>query len=165
MHTPEEIALVEKLWEEGLNQSQIARTTGIPRGTVRDWLAGIVPNFDGRRLGYHGSVRYVCPVCIGRVESLPRPAYVYLLGLYLGDGCLSLGGKGVYRLRIACCDAYPQLMAWCEEAMNAVLPVKVGRVRGIGCTELSSYSKHWACLFPQHGLGMKHERKIELAPW
>jgi hypothetical protein len=28
-----------------------------------------------------------------------------------------------------------------------------------------SYSKHWACLFPQHGPGRKHQRKIELAQW
>jgi hypothetical protein len=28
-----------------------------------------------------------------------------------------------------------------------------------------SYSKHWPCLFPQHGAGMKHTRKIELADW
>ena len=28
-----------------------------------------------------------------------------------------------------------------------------------------SYSKHWPCLFPQHGPGRKHTRKIELADW
>ena len=25
--------------------------------------------------------------------------------------------------------------------------------------------KHWPCLFPQHGPGLKHLRKIELADW
>ena len=30
---------------------------------------------------------------------------------------------------------------------------------------VKSYSKHWACLFPQHGPGRKHQRKIELAGW
>ncbi|MCW2947603.1 MAG: hypothetical protein JWR24_4320, partial [Actinoallomurus sp.] len=29
----------------------------------------------------------------------------------------------------------------------------------------NSYSKHWACLFPQHGPGMKHTRKITPEPW
>ncbi|WP_332262218.1 hypothetical protein [Kitasatospora mediocidica] len=28
-----------------------------------------------------------------------------------------------------------------------------------------STSKHWPCLFPQHGPGKKHERLIALAPW
>lgn len=32
-------------------------------------------------------------------------------------------------------------------------------------TEVKSYSKHWPCLFPQHGPGRKHTRKIELAGW
>jgi hypothetical protein len=31
--------------------------------------------------------------------------------------------------------------------------------------EISSYSKAWPTLFPQHGPGPKHRRKIELAPW
>jgi hypothetical protein len=34
-----------------------------------------------------------------------------------------------------------------------------------GCTDVKSTSKHWPCLFPQHGPGRKHERKIELADW
>ena len=34
-----------------------------------------------------------------------------------------------------------------------------------GCTAVKSTSKHWPCLFPQHGPGRKHERKIELADW
>ncbi len=27
------------------------------------------------------------------------------------------------------------------------------------------YSKHWPCLFPQHGPGKKHDRRIALEPW
>ena len=34
-----------------------------------------------------------------------------------------------------------------------------------GLHELKSYSKHWPCLFPQHGPGKKHTRPIVLAPW
>jgi hypothetical protein len=30
---------------------------------------------------------------------------------------------------------------------------------------VTSYSKHWPCLFPQHGPGKKHERPIALEPW
>lgn len=31
--------------------------------------------------------------------------------------------------------------------------------------EIGCYSKAWPLLFPQHGPGRKHLRKIELAPW
>jgi hypothetical protein len=30
---------------------------------------------------------------------------------------------------------------------------------------VGSYSKHWICLFPQHGPGRKHERTIQLTAW
>jgi hypothetical protein len=31
--------------------------------------------------------------------------------------------------------------------------------------ELRCYSKSWPCLFPQHGPGKKHDRRIELVNW
>lgn len=34
-----------------------------------------------------------------------------------------------------------------------------------GCQEVLSYSRHWPCLFPQHGPGKKHLRRIELQSW
>ena len=49
--------------------------------------------------------------------------------------------------------------------MEQVLPNRVGAVRRPGCVALQSHSKHWPCLFPQHGPGHKHERPIVLAPW
>jgi hypothetical protein len=59
------------------------------------------------------------------------------------------------------------LIRECELAMTRVLPNKVGRARKRNerCLEVYSYSKHWPCLFPQHGPGRKHERRIELVPW
>jgi len=148
----------------GLNDSQIARESGIPRRTIRDWRSGRTPDFDRVRTfpGNHGPS---CVVCEGDPTRLPLPAYIYLLGLYLGDGYIASHGRGVFRLRIVCADAYPHLIQCCESAMAEVLPNKVSRVPKVGCTEVASYSKHWPCLFPQHGPGRKHERKIELTPW
>jgi hypothetical protein len=157
MRSREDVALVLALASQGYNISQIARRVGVSRWTVRHWLAGETPNFD--------KPLATCPVCSSRPWELPQAAYAYLLGLYLGDGCLSLHPRGVWHLRIACTDRYPDLIRQCEAAMAKVLPVKVGRVRCQGCTSVNSYSKHWICLFPQHGPGRKHERRIELVPW
>ena len=33
------------------------------------------------------------------------------------------------------------------------------------CLIITSYWKQWLCLFPQHGPGRKHKRKIELTEW
>jgi hypothetical protein len=33
------------------------------------------------------------------------------------------------------------------------------------CAWVTNSSKQWPCLFPQHGPGKKHERRIELTDW
>jgi hypothetical protein len=97
---------------------------------------------------------------------MDESSYAYLLGLYLGDGHIVCGPRDVYVLAIACSDDWPGLMAAARQAMAAVMPASsVCGVRQTGCTIIKSYSKHWACLFPQHGPGRKHQRKIELAQW
>ena len=106
--------------------------------------------------------------------ALP-PAYVYLLGLYLGDGCLAAHRQSVYRLRIFLDLKYPAIVEECVEAIGVVLPTnKVGRQYRGGSyvdrdepsnVEVSAYSKSLACLFPQHGAGKKHHRRILLETW
>jgi hypothetical protein len=139
VRSKEEVALVLKLVLQGLNDCDVARRTGIPRSTIRQWRIGQLPNFD--RPGSN------CPVCAGDPMTLPQLPYTYLLGLYLGDGYIASHPRGVYRLRISCANAYPELIR-CQSAMVAVLPSKVSLVPCQGCTEVASYSKHWPCLFP-----------------
>jgi hypothetical protein len=56
-------------------------------------------------------------------------------------------------------------MAACRP-IAAVMPGnRIGRVGYGTWHELYAYSKHWACLFPQHGPGRKHERDIALTEW
>ena len=98
-------------------------------------------------------------------SGLPQAAYTYLLGLYLGDGYLVAHHRGVYLLRITCANRYPELIRQCETAMREVLRNEVFRVPKVGCCDVCACSKHWVCLFPQHGPGRKHERRIELVGW
>lgn len=48
--------------------------------------------------------------------------YVYLLGLYLGDGCISTHPRGVYRLRLTLDAAYPKIIADAAQALTSVMP-------------------------------------------
>lgn len=97
---------------------------------------------------------------------LDASSYAHLLGLYLGDGCLSRHRREVYALRIACDDLYPRLIDEAAAAVGAVHPSRpVHRVQAVGYTSVVSYWKHWRCLFPQHGPGPKHRRTIALADW
>jgi len=150
------------LVSRGESLSAISRTTGIARATLREWRD------DPEKLS--PSRTRLCPRCAAIPSTVePRDRYAYLLGLYLGDGCISRQGperKGVWKLRIMCADAWPGLREECARAMSAVRPMNsVAVVQRGGCVEVVSHSKHWPCLFPQHGPGRKHERKIELEPW
>ena len=148
------------LMERGMSLRSISMSTGISRATLHDW----------REHPVSANPRAVCPRCApSPTPPEPRADYAYLLGLYLGDGCISRAStrdKDVWKLRIICADAWPGLRRECERAMSAVRPGnKVRTQQQAGCTEVISCSRHWPCLFPQHGPGRKHTRKIELQPW
>jgi hypothetical protein len=142
---------------EGLPSLEISRRTGIPRSTIRDWRGGHTP----RR-----QTELECPG--QHLEWVDEAAYAYLLGIYLGDGCISEHARGVRRLRITLDAAYPGIAAECAAAIEAVAPGKranVLRRRDQRSVEVSSYWKHWPCLIPQHGKGPKHMRRITLCHW
>jgi hypothetical protein len=160
----EDVLLVQTLFSDGFKRSEIARLTGINRSTVGDWIRDR-RSPDAVVSGSTVLQPHHAMYCSLRID-VPSESYAYLLGLYLGDGCISLMEKGVFILRIACCDTYQYLMDLCEEAIHAVMPHnKVFRNPAIGYTAVSCCSKHWPCLFPQHGPGRKHERPIILEPW
>jgi hypothetical protein len=144
----------------GMRNTDVARRLNIPVGTIGKWL-----HMDRAKRGAcPGRRPPKCPLCDGR--PLDTAAYAYLLGLYLGDGCISEHRGGVHFLRIACADAWPGLIDACEAAMRSVQPDNsVCRVQNVGCVAVTSSSKHWPCIFPQHGPGKKHERRIALEPW
>jgi hypothetical protein len=69
-------------------------------------------------------------------------------------------------MRIVLDSAWPGVIDSCENALRAVRPNNsVFRVKRKGCYAVASSSKHWPCLFPQHGPGKKHERPIVLEAW
>ena len=97
----------------------------------------------------------------------PEAEYVYLLGLYLGDGCISRTPRS-YKIRFALDAAYPGIVEECRRALETIRPGKSAwhaqRPRS-RCIDVVMYWNHWPCLIPQHGPGRKHERRIQLEPW
>lgn len=92
-------------------------------------------------------------------------AYAYLLGMYLGDGSIARHPRGVARLRIALDIRHSIAITRCIACIEEVRRRKPGLVLRSGCVDVSSYWKHWPCLFPQHGPGPKHQRAIRLERW
>jgi hypothetical protein len=150
-----------QLADQGHSASEVARMLGIPRATVRDWMRGKVPLRSG------GPGAAACPTCGDAHDfSALGPAYTQLLGMYLGDGCLSPHPRGVFKLRLSLDARYPGVMEECQDAMREVMPrSRLNRISYGTWFEVYSYSKSWPCLLPQHGPGKKHERPIELTDW
>lgn len=153
MHRRQTVLAALALADSGLCDTAIARRLGLPRTTVRDWLDGELPR---------------CALPVAPVRPADSALYVYLLGLYLGDGCLTGYPRGVFKLRIFMDERYPGIVQECGDAVGAVRPGAIVGVRPTGkgrAVEVSSYWKHWPQLFPQHGPGRKHLRPIRLEPW
>lgn len=160
IRSTEEYERVAVLIDERHSCSEIARRLGLPASTVREWRSR-----HRGRLGPPGSTwrRQV-------FDSLPGEHYAYLLGVYLGDGCISHARRGVFRLRVFLDCKYEGIIQRTALAMSVVMPGRTVSQRwtagvGKGCVEVYSYSKQWPCLIPPHGPGKKHERRIRLASW
>jgi hypothetical protein len=153
MRSRAEVDLVLALGEAGATQSDITRLTGISRTTVRNWLAGRTP------------IRAENGTDV--LAAVPGAPYAYLLGQYLGDGSIARFPRASC-LRIYCDAQYPGIIGECVRAIRAVRPhnrVSVSRRGTSRCCVVQSYSTRWIQLFPQHGPGHKHERRIILADW
>lgn len=95
-----------------------------------------------------------------------RRAYAYLLGQYLGDGCISEQRRQVFRMRVTCAAAWPLIIDLVGQSMKILLPLNaVGHLMREGCIEVGMSSKRWPALFPQHAGGKKHLRPLSLATW
>ena len=164
MYSQDEIDHALSLSGDGLNLSQVARATGIARATVRKWSRGDLPRQGLARQ------RASCLRCHPEGVVLRRAsesAYAYLLGLYLGDGSIAKHPRA-FRLAVSLDRGYPVIVAECEAAISIVMPRNRVLVvhRGNGqVDDVTAYSKHWPCLFPQHGPGKKHHRRIALEAW
>ncbi|MCX4727212.1 transcriptional regulator [Streptomyces sp. NBC_01020] len=151
--------LALELVGQGHSLNSVSKQTGISRAAIREWQTHVEPLAHPR----------LAPCARCRLEpGTPddAAAYAYLLGLYLGDGCISPHPKIGYYLRIACSNSWPGLIETCREAISAVSPSdSLCLVQKEGCVAVTGYSRHWPCLFPQHGPGKKHDRTIALEPW
>jgi Homeodomain-like domain-containing protein len=160
VHPPSVRAAVLALVAAGLNDCEISRRIGVPRRTVSDMR---------RRPYVRKTIVEVCPRCWRPARPLRfTPGdYAELLGLYLGDGCISQHSRTA-RLRIALDAKYERMNKEIQGLLRRCFPANpIGVVQAHGGTMivLSAYSGHMACLFPQDGDGPKHLRSVKLERW
>lgn len=151
----------------GLSRKAIARCTGISVRTVSRWC-----NQSAERHSWSGTgprrQRIRANTLPAILASADLGSYAYLLGLYLGDGHIAEHRRGVYQLRISMDSRYPGIIEETVGAMQAVLPrnrVNVLKHPRHQVVQIVCWSKALPNLFPQHGAGRKHRRRIELTKW
>jgi hypothetical protein len=161
IRSDETVASALRASDAGVPDAENAHRHGVAVKTIRRWR-----RLYQRRGLPRGQVhlRATCPRCDG--ADLDEAAYAELLGWYLGDGHISLGPRGVYALHVYNDLKYPDLN---ESVLTLMLRVKPGcrpHTREVpGCLIMTVGWKHWPCLFPQHGPGRKHERRLGMAAW
>jgi len=147
------IDAVLALVDIGLSDYEVSRKTGVSRSTVQNWRRFGVPEVRARRAQVVG-------------RPLDATSYAYLLGMYLGDGWVGRVGT-TWSLRVVLDSSYPDIVRECASAMAGVAPRRVTALlrKDHSVVVLGSHGPDWRYLFPQHGPGRKHERKIELVDW
>jgi hypothetical protein len=158
MHPKNRVDEALRLHATGLTAADVARSMDLPWSTVANWCRG-----DRRSATAQRPDRSACPRCTDAL--LDEEQYAYLLGQYLGDGHIVYSQR-TCRFAVTCSDAWPGIREEVRAAMTAVLPTSsVSCRQRTGCTDVRSHSLHWRCLFPQHGPGPKHARRIALEKW
>lgn len=162
MRSIEERNQILELHAQGKNNCQISRILNIPRCTIRD----IIKNRHSEK-----ATRMPEKFIPENFSEEQRAAYAYILGQYLGDGCIDLGPRNVYRMRIASDCKYPNIIKEIKDKMQTILPSNkplsnvVMNNGNPSCDHVTIYSKKLKDMFPQHALGKKHDREIKLTDW
>ena len=164
MRTSDEVRSATELLRRGHSIAEVARRTGIPHGTIRNWRDGRCRSLEVRGEACPACRQHCFPIPIDRHE-----AYAYLLGQYLGDGGIYEHRGQVHRLVIFGDARYTDVAHDVATAMSTVAPHVAVKHQHRGpertCLTTYAYSRSWPCLFPQHGRGPKHLRTIDLVDW
>jgi hypothetical protein len=99
------------LMEAGRGDSEIASLTTIPRSTISAWR-------HGRGARYHQLLASATPSW----RPPDAGSYSYLLGVYLGDGCVVTTRDTAARLVITLDAAYPGIVVETATAVEACFP-------------------------------------------
>jgi DNA-binding transcriptional regulator WhiA len=173
MRTTAEYDQIIKLNNDKLNHCEISRQLNIPRSTIRDFLKSYKNNtliYQTKRIGTNAILSKIMEPPSAENETLQKE-YSYLLGMFLGDGCICKAPKNVYRLRISSDAKYPNLINKIKLCVSTLFPnnkVSLIHILNNGkpsCIDISLYSKDLVLFFPCYRPGKKWKYKLELSNW
>jgi hypothetical protein len=151
---------VLKRYEENKNISELSRIYSVPRHTILYWLKSNILN----TIQVREEINQKTIDSIYEHISLNKKEYSFILGLYLGDGCITQNGRNdsSYKLRIAQDNKYPKSIHDIKNKLSNFFVKEAKLVDVKGCCHITIYDKYLPIYFPQHSKGFKHDRKINL---
>ena len=133
----------------GCSDLRIAREVGVSRDSVRKYRVLPLPAHKDDWL------RNFSPI--------QQCHYSYILGLYLGDGCIDKTAR-TYRIRFFFHDTDDRgTVERLKISLRVIFPdnaISVTRKTYARCVVVSLYSNKIPNLFPQHGIGKKNSRDV-----
>lgn len=161
MRTKSEYDQCIALKDQNYNNCQIAKMTNIPRETIKTWFKnGFQPKFKLQERLLN------TPIIIEEFLKNKEPEYAFILGFYLGDGYINgFKNRNTQKLRLYNDSKYPILNDLILKSLRSIFPNRksyIYKQKQHNCCEISVYDPNLSIIFPQHGKGKKHERKIEL---
>lgn len=102
-----------------------------------------------------------------KVDENYRKSYNYILGLYLGDGCIYKQPR-TFGLTISCDAKYTKLIDIAKKELESVFiynSVYLNDTHKENCVDVTLHNNFLDLIFPQIGAGKKHDRDVSLAPW
>lgn len=143
------------LYSESKSDRKIASELGIDRTTVKKYKnIPLEQNIATFRT-------------VADIDVLVKHWYAYVIGLYLGDGCISKFAR-TSRLRLYFHSHNNEdIINRATLSLNKIFPKNnISRYNQlhVNCSVVGVYNKNLPDLFPQHGTGKKHSRDVSLKP-
>lgn len=161
MNREQKVELAKLMLSNGDSYRKIAKKIGVDKSTISYWVK---INFSFER----PSQSLICKEgVIKHCSKLPHH-YSYILGSYLGDGCISKT-KRTYKMRIFNCVTHKEIISDQKRSLKKLFSnnkVSSSRTHAIGnCIQVLVYNKSLPIMFPQYGDGKKHDRDVSLKDW
>jgi hypothetical protein len=160
VYTTDDRNNVLKLFNNGDNKLKISKETGIPYSILKKWVSS--KNIKEAYSPITNFKKYLN-------NKIKQKAYSFILAVYLGDGYIST--YKTFRAPKLCFSNDKKYIKntqeWVEK-LQILFPdnkVNIYPKRNGNCYMIQVYSKKILDLFPQHGIGKKHTRKIRLKTW
>ncbi len=176
-HTNDKYIEVMKLRSSGMKISEIVKVTGLTRSCINNWINRGSPRNEQILSILDNTKMNPIEVLVEMNSTINEiqlySAYSFVLGMYLGDGCIHEVNHST-QLTFSLDKKYEALNEYVMKVSNQVFgknpsiydrSVNRGQKIISNCINVKYSYKHLKLIFPQHGRGKKHLRTIELTEW